>query len=128
MSFFRRGGIEPPPADYHNLGPAEGTKTVQLRSPQEVDAACKAEGIGPTDFARIGGKTTLGCYSPKSGTIYIIDQSQVPADYWNELYDHESAHSRGLVHNDNGQGWKQAPNVFAQNPLTFDWGNVFRGK
>lgn len=124
---IQRGGIEPPPPEYVGKPLAPGTRLVELGTAKEVDEACRAEGIGPNEWQRRSGKSTLECFSPRSQTLYIIRRGVVPDDYWNQLFAHGVPHSYGMVHPEGrSQGWEPGPpNVFATQPTTYDWGNAF---
>lgn len=127
---IQRGGIEPPPKEYRGRGPAPGVQVQQFPTREQVQAYCRANGLDTaTEFSRQ--RKVQACYDPVHGVIAVIERGKIPDAAWREEYDHEAAHSWGLVHGPDGHGWKQKPaNIFAQRApaMTYDWGNVFRGK
>ena len=121
------GGIEPAPKEFRGKGPAPGVSVQQFPTREEVQRACEAAGITWETFR---GKNKLrACYDPKTKTVFIIERGKIPDYEWQEEFSHEAeGHGNGLVHVKNGRGWKPA-NVFAQQqPMVFDWANVFAPK
>lgn len=114
MGLFRRGDLaEPPPKEYRGRGLAPGFKLVELDSLEAVNKFCRDRGVtngmahAAMEACVLDGDRLV--VMPKQGSR-AMDEARYRA-----LLEHESGHTWGLTHDNNGRGWVRNPDFFRKN-------------